>query len=661
LFDIIHYYTFVPETFMSNHKRYKMKTILSFAIIVFATFHTYGQSPEFQWGATMISSDPGTNGTSALHRIKANANGEIFVLGTFGTSSVAQQAQKENSGEPTAKGRVHVTCKHYTATGELTSVDSPNGLHLESGLNTNANLCLYKIDRNGNLLWQVTSDRGDINASYSPMIPTNDGGALLVLKVRHHAAYGDDETGGNNLLRLIDKNNAKTSITWDCGNVNAYQGVTVKINADGTVEWIKRNIQVEFSPIGSYTTTDAAIYFYDLTTDKDGNYYLCGRFARPVTFNRSGGETITLTPHNTTGWDGYDSSRGDLLLVKLDTEGNLLRNLETTGIVKQQTVECLAYHTDKLYIFGRIQADTINTNASSSAFLGRTIVPGKREDTFIARLDVSGETPQLDWLNHFVTKPQTNGKGGSILPLSLNYDNGVLLATGYFTGFIATGNNESDNILSNDLTSGTAQAAQLGFILKQDAATGNLTGQVKDHIGGIGAHIRTAVYRENKIHAYGTALGSLWYASYDADFSNPVRYPLASIENATATEALFLNDGFIVLGRGKHVPDIAGAPDAFHDNNPEGLSAVMISYLVDGLQKGDETSIKQFPETVNSLKIVSHAGVITISGSGGVKVINLCGQVVYSGFIRNSTKGIAPGKGVYIVVSSEKAVKVLVK
>jgi hypothetical protein len=633
-----------------------MKKILSFTMIALATGFSYGQSPVFQWGATMISSDPGTNGTSAAQSSKANAGGDIFVLGTFGSSSTQQQQQKISRGEPTANGRVHVTNRHYTATGELTTLDSPNGLYLQSGLNLNANLCLYKMDRNGNILWQVTGDRGDINLFYSPMIPTGDGGVFLVLKVRHHAAYGDYETGGNRLLRLIDKNGKQTAISWNSGEQNAYQGVTVKISADGIVEWIKHNIRVEFSPIGANTATDSAVYFYDLETDEDGNYYLCGRFARPLTFNRPNGEPITLTPHNAANWDGSDSSRGDLLLAKLDPDGNLLWNLETTGIVKQQTVECLSYRKDKLYIFGRIQADTVNTEVSSSAFLDRTIVPGKKEDSFTARLDVGGARPQLDWLKHFTTKVQTNGKGGSILPLSLTCENGALLATGHFTGFIA---DENGNVLSNDITSGDTYAAQLGFILKQDIVTGELTGQVKDHVGGIGAHIRSAAFRENKIHAYGTALGSLWYATYNADFSNPLRYPLASIENATATQALFLNDGFIVLGRGKHVPEVTGAPEIFKENNPEGLSAFILSCLAEGLQKEDGTKI-HVPEASGDLTVAAHTDAITVRGNGRIKVINLNGTTVYSGYVEG-TKEIVLKKGIYIVMANEKAVKVAVR
>jgi hypothetical protein len=631
-----------------------MKKNPSFLLTFLVAFFAYGQSPEFQWGTTLISSDSSTYGISALHRIKASADGGIFVFGTFGSSSVAQQNwNKKNIG------RVHVTNKHYTATGELTTVDSPSGLHLESGLNTNLNLYLCKIDRNGNLLWQVTSNRGDINAFYSVMTPTRDGGVVLVLKVRHHAAYGDYETGGDLLLRLIDKDAVTTSLTWNSNQVNAYQGVTVKISAAGKVEWIKHNIRVEFSPIGEYDTTDAAIYFYDLAADNDGNYYLGGRFARPLTFNRPEGGTVTLTPHNAANWDGLDSSRGDLLLAKLDSEGNLLWNLETTGIVKLQAAEALAFHRDKLHIFGRIQADTLNVTTSSSTFLGREIIPGKREDAFTARLDVSQTAPQLDWLTHFTTKPQTNGTGGTTLPLSLNYDNGVLLATGHFTGFIATGNDDRDIILSNDVATGTALAAQRGFVLKQNAETGELAGQAQDPVGGIGAHIRTAAYRQNKIHLYGTALGSLWYDTYDADFSNHRRHPLATIENATATEALFLNDGFIVLGRGKHTPDVTGAPAAFLDNNPEGLSAVMISFRAGELQK-EETLIR-IPEKEAPLNVFSHAGGITAAGNGRLQVLNLSGVAVYTGFIRNTVQTLALEKGIYIVIANGSPGKILVK
>jgi hypothetical protein len=632
-----------------------MKIINITLIALLATIAGYSQTPVFQWGATITSSDPGTHGTSAAHSIKTNAAGEIFILGVFGSSTAAQQTQDGNK-----IGRVHINYKHYTESGNQTFPDSPSGLYLASGLNTNDNLFIYKLDRDGNLLWQVTSDRGYINAAYSPIIPTPDGGALLILKVRPRAAYGDYDTGGDNLLRLIGSNGVKEKVEWNSNKVNAYQGVTVKISADGIIEYIKHNIQVEYTPIGEYPTTDAAIYFYDLAIDNEGNYYLGGRFARPITFNLPNNQTTTLTPHNAAGWDGLDSSRGDLLLAKLDPDGNLIWNIETTGTVKQQTVESITYNNNKLHIFGRIQADTINTNQSSSTILGHTITPGNKEDIFTARIDISSQTPQLDWLTHFIIKPQTNTKGGSALPLSLNHDNGTLLATGHFTGFIATGNNPSDNILSNDIKTGDTYAPQLGFILKQDAATGLLTGYAKDPIGGIGAHIRTAAFRQNHVHAYRTDLGSLWYESWDADFSNPQQHKLATIESATATQALFLNDRFIILGRGRHTPDVTGAPETFKENNPEAITAVILSFALDSLDE-DNTGTYNIQSGDRTLTIRPIPGAISIEGTADVRIFNLNGALAYSGAVRNQTKEITLKTGIYIVIANGKATKVPVK
>jgi hypothetical protein len=268
-----------------------------------------------------------------------------------------------------------------------------------------------------------------------------------------------------------------------------------------------------------------------------------------------------------------------------------------------------------------------------------------------------GGAPELEWLTGFTTKRQTNGKGGSILPLGLSYDNGVLLATGHFTGFLGTGDSPEDNFLSNDIETGEDYSPQLGFILKYDASDGALTGSVSEPNGGVGNHVRSAAYREGRVHYYGTSLGSLWYASYDDTFSDYKYDALATIYNATATEAFFREDGVIILGKGKNSPVITGAPPVFSENSPEGLSALILFFAVDGLKKPGGNYIKVVCDkfTVHSLE-----GALGFAGdTGDFAVFNLAGRLVYSGrFVGGGTVSLP--SGVYIVRSGGRSVKAVV-
>ncbi|MDR1436888.1 MAG: hypothetical protein LBI65_02090, partial [Candidatus Symbiothrix sp.] len=122
---------------------------------------------------------------------------------------------------------------------------------------------------------------------------------------------------------------------------------------------------------------------------------------------------------------------------------------------------------------------------------------------------------------------------------------------------------------------------------------------------------------------------------------------------------LFLNDRFVVLGKGRHAPNVTGAPDVFGTNDPDGLMAVILSFSQEGLQKEEETKI-HLPETPDRLTVTASADAITVRGNGAFRVINLSGATVYSGFA-DGVREVPLKKGIYIVTGGEKAIKVAVR
>jgi hypothetical protein len=620
-----------------------MKTILSFIFIAFVTISGYGQAPVFQWGAVVRSNDPTSiSATNTAYNVKTNAAGDVFVFGTFASRATGETGDYR-----------FINYKRYDAQGNLSVLPSPEGAKTVATVTGNHNLFLYKLNKQGEIAWQVTSDRGYIDGNYMQFVPTVDGGVFLIMNAR---MVTDNEFGDSRLVRLRGSDNQTKDVKLDSYQTNTLQGVAAKIAADGKVEWAKHIIRVDDGLIDGKLAT-IATYFNDIIADADGNYWLAGRYMKAITFNKPGGTTETFTPHNVAGWNGdSQESRGDALLVKLNPEGELLWKLATTGIVGYQSVNSLQYSKGALYLYGNIAA-TPDDPASSSTFFGHTLYPSDKINAYSARLDVSAGEPSAQWVTLLKSLPQTNGKGGRIKVTNICHDGGALFLCGSLTGFIEVNGNR---ILANDDNSEYSNPLK-GFIVRQDTASGGILGAVLDQAAGLAAEIREAAFRQNKIYAFGYTLGSSWLHVYDTSFNQTAGYNFLSSEGATAWDALFFDDRLITVNRGRNIGlmngSILGAPAAFVSDDPPAYSAFFLSYQLDGLQG---TAIGKVYPSSEAVDIIALPSAIRIAGHADVRIFSLTGTQFYAGRV-NGEKEIALPAGLYVVTANGIATKTIIK
>ena len=522
--------------------------------------------PQLLWGAVLRSNDTVTaSGTNTPAVVKANANGEIFTFGTF--SSHTTNAYR------------YADYRHYDADGNLTTKATPAGAPKETP-GANNNLFLYKQDAQGNILWQVTGNWGDVAGAYSQIAPTADGGALLAAKVRFTATSA---FAGDTLLQLIDANGARHALKWEGSTQNAYQIVAAKVSAAGLVQWLKPLLRV------SDAKSADAIRATGLEVDGSGCYYLGGRYSDTVTFSKADGSVQRLIPKNT---------GGDLLLVKLDPDGNLLWSVAPAGSIAAQGISSMTLHRSSLYIYGNIQGN----GGAASTLLGHAIVPSALAyNAYSARIDVSGATPAARWATLLNARTQTNGKGGQVKVTNIDCDGGSVLLSGSFTGFIDRA--DGSTILANDLATGDAATQLKAFIIRQDPYTGEVLGQVKDDSAGISETYAVAL-RGSKVHAYGyTLLGSAWawYRTYNADFTGETHYPLLS--GGTAFDGAFLDSTLVALARKNGATAIPGVTGGITAEAPPAFSSYFLAFAADGLKQ--KNLFEQLENAVDSVKALN--------------------------------------------------------
>jgi hypothetical protein len=526
--------------------------------------------PQLQWGAVLRSNDA-TNASamSTAAIVKTNANGEIFTFGSF--SSHATNAYK------------YAIYKHYDASGTLTEKATPVGA-LKETTGANANLFLYKQDAQGKILWQVTSRWGDVATAYSQLTPTHDGGALLAAKVRFTAS---SQFAGDTLLQLVDNSGAMHALKWTGSTQNAYQIAAAKISSSGQVQWLKLLLKV------SDAANLDAVRATGLEVDSDGSFYLGGSYSDTITFNKAGGDTQRLIPHNIK--DGKYG--GDLLLAKLDPDGNLLWSVEATGVVASQSISSMTLHKKALFIYGNIHG---TASAASSTLLGHAITPSALEyNAYSARIDVGGDTPTARWVTLLNSRTQTNTKGGRIKVTNIDYDGGSVFLSGSFTGFIEKAN--GDTILTNDITTGTSAAQLKAFIIRQSAYTGETLGGVRDDSTNISETYAVAL-RGSKIHAYGyTSTVSAWYRTYNADFTGEIHHPL--LAGGTAFDGAFLDSTLVALARGRNATAISGVTGGIAAEAPSAFSGYFLSFGVDGLWQ--KSLLDQLENAVDSARAIN--------------------------------------------------------
>ncbi|MDR1022803.1 MAG: FIVAR domain-containing protein [Prevotellaceae bacterium] len=533
-------------------------------------------TPGFQWGAVIKPTVNGNNTpTTTTQSITPSLDGNsVFTLSNFYTQKDGQNGQS-----------VKAVYNHYDNEGVLTATLTPEGHHQGTNSFTSTrNLLLHKLDKQGNVIWQLTSDRGDIDIAYSATTVTADSGLLLALKVRFSGALPPAAGSDSLFLRLVENDGVtKATLRWDYNpQKNTSQGVLVKVDANGHVLWMRHFLNVDDTPISSTASGAAtdAIYINGLEEGKDGSIYVAGRYVKKITFTTPGGDAKTLTPRNAEGWTGdSQTGRGDMLFAKLDPQGRYLWHLEAGGKLLYESLGAMTIDGSKLFVTGNMVATHADSVGIEYAVLqGDTVYPTEKYDAFVARFDVSGETPALQWLTHLKSRP-AGASGGRIYMEQLSYEGGELFLTGRFTGFVHTSN-------GNQLLDGTA--TQRGYVMRLNPTTGTVSGAAREVNNVISNYYRVA-FRENRLYCYGYSYGTQLYTFNAADLSGVTSRQLFAGKSGTTTawDAMFFNDQMITVGRAQSGPNAiadATAGTGLYAESHLAYSSYILSHSFAGLQ-----------------------------------------------------------------------------
>ncbi len=298
------------------------------------------------------------------------SDGSLFFVNNIGSSTTSQT----------------INLTHGNSTGTTTSQIASGSVY--SGSSYNNGISVIKTDANGNLLWNVWSDAGELYSGNGGVIATDDGGATVVLKVRHSSGYGTTP------IHLVSSNGSEyTYSDWVLDAATSsryYKGINLHFDSTGSVAWY-RVINVDTTPQPEATSnyqalTSDALTITEITSDSNGDIYLVGNYRNPVTFATADG-TIVITPRNTKGWSGdSQNSVGDLYVAKFGSDGYAKKVFTTSGdTITYETVTTLSIEGSTLYLQGTIKG----TGTGTVSVGGVELTPDASNNLLIARLDTA--------------------------------------------------------------------------------------------------------------------------------------------------------------------------------------------------------------------------------------------------------------------------------
>ncbi|MDE7380825.1 MAG: hypothetical protein K2N03_01685 [Muribaculaceae bacterium] len=219
-----------------------------------------------------------------------------------------------------------------------------------SGTSYNNNLVVMKTDNSGRQLWNLHSITCDFANNEGGVASMPDGGVVFVTKVR----CGD--LGGGicrwEAITLVDGLGNTTDIQWNNADNDVrryYMGLIGRLDADGKLLWVR---EIETSRKAAAVNSGVefiaeALKLASVITDTSGNIYVGGNYRTAMSF---AGKDSILIPENIESWNGDSQSNvGDLFLLKIDSEGNLVKTLTSKGDYEMGNVQSLCYNNGELY------------------------------------------------------------------------------------------------------------------------------------------------------------------------------------------------------------------------------------------------------------------------------------------------------------------------
>ena len=444
----------------------KKKFTLLLAAFMLLMVSAQAQSPlTFQWAHSV---DGNTKGGDMIVGMTMSSDGNYYVATTFGTSNDEDDALNVwFDGE-----------KLYNSKNKLVTGSS------YVGTSQNGNLLLQKVDKEGNVLWNMYTLKGDVEHAATKMVPTSDGGVVMAIKTR---AWVEAE-GLTNLSSIYQpgKRGLKYVITDDLTKPSEYSYVILKITSKGVVDWYQI-IRGEVREDTKYATKNNA-YVYGLTIDENDNIYVAGNFRTKLWFQDAQNKWNEIDAQNTKDWDGDSQAvTGDLFLVKLNKQGLFLNSFLADGTAKCAFIDNLCFDDGKLYLNGRVQGD--GTEMKLGGF--KVDASSDRQTEILASINASDLS--VNYVKSLESVANTDNRF-VIQNKSVQLLNGKLYYTGLLNG---SWKQDGQTLLDNP-----SSKMLKGYVLQVDPATGHVDNAAIRLDGGIGGFF--GVYEgEKNLYAFG--------------------------------------------------------------------------------------------------------------------------------------------------------------
>ena len=584
----------------------KKKTTILFAAMALGLFSAHADMVHKKF--SMLDSPD----QSTIQTLKSSSN-YIYTFGNFGTS---------------VENGTTATFLNNSIDGVAFVKTNPNSY--------GKNLLLAKHDADGNISWIRNSIQGEIETAKSNFVPTNDGGAFLALN--------------DIIFKAKNSNGDSVQVVFDC-SFRAHQPVFVKVDNQGDVEWVKlAYCDTTARPNAEYYNygTPDAFDIYDVAVDNAGNYYVVGRIKADFTI-----DTITIPSHNNATWDGDpQESCGNAFILKLDSDGDYVSHLVTSGSAEYDQLKTATVHNGKLYVAGTYKGDGTN----SFGLGDKTLTVGSENGMWVACLD-------LDLTVSWAT---------AIPGATVNNKNSIQLETMDFntTGdrFYLGGGVQGGIVISETKTVSSQSIMYNGFVVEVNANNGSVLNGVVAQGNGIGKTYGI-VANSDSIYVYGydwgrSGGGQIYLDSYDLTLTPICQYALANNRSMpTAWGCAVDGDKMVVAFRGRYNFTFPGSEATYNKSYWQGglLFLEFPGYDFDESATGPGTG--RVNTNSSEVQVYSQSGHLLIAGAAGqeVSIFNATGACVAHFTATSNTESISLPQGFYVVRAGAICKKALVQ
>lgn len=376
-----------------------------------------------------------------------------------------------------------------------------SGAEYGTGSGYNKNFILAKLDKNGEVLWAVHSEDGDVNDSQSAVTLTADGGAVMALKFRH--SDRNKQEGVMSLLyKIVDAAGATFSRELEYPSEWVNQPVLVRVNKDGNVTVVKDLwVSTEQAAQGEKSLTTDAFTFAGAVEDAEGNIYIAGSQSLDMKI-----DNVTISARPQPNWDGTTTdARYNGFVIKLTAALGYVAHITSEGTIQNDKPFCVAYGNGKLYFSGLAKAE----EESASMSLGGKSAEVKELSVVNASLNTD---LTVNWLTATPIVRYNNKQGNLLYQSLLSHDGRTLYLTGGMQGAVElngktihSGGEEDSNM--ND-----------GYIYAYNTADGKLANAAV--IGSKTLNLNHGVVDlGDSLYVYNYFFGDIRQVTYDLQFN----------------------------------------------------------------------------------------------------------------------------------------------